>query len=253
MQRNSPENIRDQVLGVLSVDKARDFLMDSLNLPWRTDSPEGRPHFERWLRRWQPFFTFNVEVEIEVEAEDGAVESHAKWEAAQIPREQLERFAPKVSAALRRIWHEKDPRQRDWYFYRLRDEYHRMIVRAESPYLIDVTDPNAAKSLRHLERMSRARGDVDSSQRARFFEVWGEGADQLDEAPRVCPFEAAVYWLQVNQKLMVYCEGPVCPTPYFFRTEKGQKYCSPECADPARREAKLKWWNENRKDQRKKT
>ncbi len=158
MQRNSPENIRDQVLGVLSVDKARDFLMDSLNLPWRTDSPEGRPHFERWLRRWQPFFTFNVEVEIEVEAEDGAVESHAKWEAAQIPREQLERFAPKVSAALRRIWHEKDPRQRDWYFYRLRDEYHRMIVRAESPYLIDVTDPNAAKSLRHLERMSRARG-----------------------------------------------------------------------------------------------
>jgi hypothetical protein len=237
---------------VLSVEKARDFLMDSLNLPWRMDSPDGRPHFERWLRRWQRFFTFEVRVEAEIKEEDGPVESRAQWESVHIPREQLERFVPKLATALRRIWHEKDPRQRDWYFFRLRDEYHRMIVRAEHPYLIDLTDPDAAERLGQLERESQARGDVDASQRAYFFERFAAGTDVLEDVPRVCPFEAAVYWLQVNQKLMVYCQGPVCPTPYFFRTEKGQKYCSPECANPARREAKLKWWNENRKERRNK-
>jgi hypothetical protein len=30
----------------------------------------------------------------------------------------------------------------------------------------------------------------------------------------------------------------------FFRTEKGQKYCSAEGGDAERREARLKWWNE---------
>jgi len=42
------------------------------------------------------------------------------------------------------------------------------------------------------------------------------GADLYEGVPRVCPFEAAVYWLQENQRLMVYCEGPDCAAPYFF-------------------------------------
>ena len=120
-----------------------------------------------------------------------------------------------------------------------------MIVRTENPDLIDFADIDAVERLLELGRIYQVRGD-DPSQRARFFETWAAGTDLLEDVPRISPFEAAVYWLQINQKLMVYCEGPVCPAPYFFRAEKGQKYCSPECADPARREAKLKWWNENR-------
>jgi hypothetical protein len=34
--------------------------------------------------------------------------------------------------------------------------------------------------------------------------------------------------------------------PLFHRKKRWQKYCSPECAGPATRESKRKWWNENR-------
>jgi len=66
--------------------------------------------------------------------------------------------------------------------------------------------------------------------------------------PRIGPFEEAIYWAENNQKLMLYCANPRCETPYFFRKVKGQKFCSPECAGVVRKEAKLKWWNENRKE-----
>ncbi|MFZ0915029.1 MAG: hypothetical protein WBQ76_13940 [Candidatus Korobacteraceae bacterium] len=215
MQRKSPTKSEDQVLGMLSVDETKAFLLDSINLPWAVDYPEARPHFERWLKRWQRLFTYKAETE------------DAKWKTMQVPREPLELFAPIVRTTLCRLWGERDARQRDWYFYRLRDAHRQMV--------------------RHLEGWP----ENDA--------VWG-GAKTvqrlldyaLQDVPRLSPFEAAVYWLQINQKLMVYCEGPVCPAPYFFRMEKGQKYCSPECADPVRRQAKLKWWNENRKSQRNK-
>jgi len=230
----SPENTEDHVLGTLSAGAIRKFLMDCLNLPNPIDYPEHRPQFERWLKRWERLFTFRGETE------DG------EYQTMQVPRKELERFAPRVRTTLRRIWNEGDARQRDWYFYRLRDEYHRLLVRLENPYLLDLTDANAAARLADFEQESQQRGD-DAGQRIAFFQRCVVGADLFEEAPRICPFEAAVYWLQMNQKLMVYCAGPMCAAPYFFRSEKGQKYCSPECADPARKEAKLKWWNENRK------
>jgi hypothetical protein len=220
---NSPKKTEHQILGILPVNEAKDFLLECVNLPNPIDYPDHRPHFDRWLRRWQRVFTF---------------ESEGK--PAQISRERLEQFAPSVRTTLRRIWAEPDTRQRDWYFYRLRDAYHGMIVRAENPDILDVTDGRAMKQ---FERISRARGD-DAQQKSRFLQEW-TGADLLEDVPKVCPFEAALYWLQNNQRLMLHCGGPICAAPYFFRTEKGQKFCSPECADPARREAKLRWWNES--------
>ena len=124
MRGNSPEKSLDQVLGVLSVEKAKEFLLDSLNLPWAVTYPDHRDTFNVWLRRWQRVFTFRIE------EEDGNRQTKV------ITGEQLEQFAPKLRTALRKAWYERDPRQRDWYFYRLRDEYHRMIVRAENPHLI---------------------------------------------------------------------------------------------------------------------
>jgi len=237
---NLPEKTANHVLGT-STKVIKDFLVECVNLPDHmhgTIIPSRRtpyahhmndsPHFDRWLRKWQQLLAFQSE------GEDG------KWSVVEIPHERLKDFAPKVRVALRRIWVEQDARQRDWYFFRLRDSYHRMIVRAENPYLLDIVDRDA---LGRFEEVSRARGD-NASQKARFFETL-TGADLLEEVPRVCPFEAAAYWLQMNQRLMLRCGGVECAAPYFFRTEKGQRFCSPECADPARREAKLRWWNES--------
>lgn len=243
---NSPEKAADQVLG-MPVKVISDFLMECVNLPdplatvvpiretpyanWSTDCPP----FDRWLRKWQRLFTFQSEGE------------NGKWISAKIPREQLRLFVPKLRVALCRIWTEQDARQRDWYFYRLRSTYQQMIARVENPGLADITDE---QRMEELHETSRARGD-NPEQKARFFETW-TGADLLERVPRLCPLEAALYWLQTNQRKMLRCSGPMCAAPYFFRMEKGQKYCSPECADPARRESKLRWWNESRNSPKKK-
>lgn len=236
----SPENSRNKVLGVISVGDVKNFLADSANLADPIDYPEHRPHFERWLRRWQGLFSFQKEEEIEVNgpsledvldgkaevAEHSDLEEFAKPRMLTItvPRVQLEIFAPIVRTTLRRLWTEADPRQREWYLYRLRDAHRQMIRHLEGWY------ENAAwggmKAVQNL--MSYALQDV----------------------PEISPFEAAMYWLQINHTLMLYCGNPLCPAPYFLRAEKvkKQKYCSPECANPARRAAKLRWWNKARKN-----
>lgn len=240
---NSRKKADHQVLGVLTVKKIEAFLMECVNLPdIITATPTaipGTPYatwsdgclpFDRWLRRWQLLFTFQSE------------DKDGKWHSNQIPMEPLELFTSKMRTALRRIWNERDARQRDWYFYRLRHEYNRMIVRAENQHLFNIADRQAVN---HLRRLVRDCGDQrDTHQRAAFFER-AAGADMMEDVPRICPFEAAMYWLQLNQRLMLRCGGPDCAAPYFFRTKKGQKFCSPECADPARRDAKLRWWNES--------
>jgi hypothetical protein len=207
---NYPKKMTDLVLGLVSEDDIRTFLLDCVNLPWSVTYPPHRPQFNRWFRRWQRLFTFQSEDE------------NGNRQATLISREHLELLAPVVRTTLCRLWAEHDVRQRDWYFYRLRDAHRQLI--------------------RHLE------GWEENS-------TWG-GADTpkrltdyvLQEVPTLCPFEAAIYWLHLNQRLMVRCEGPLCAKPYFFRSEKGhQKFCSQKCANPSRRESKLRWWNENRR------
>src|SRR6185437_14627345 len=96
---NSPGKSADQVLGVFSVKESKNFLMDCLNLPNSVTYPDHRPHFERWLKRWHRIFTFRKEDE------------DRNWQTHLVPREQLEKFMPKLWESLRRIWYEKDHRQ----------------------------------------------------------------------------------------------------------------------------------------------
>jgi hypothetical protein len=63
------------------------------------------------------------------------------------------------------------------------------------------------------------------------------------------PLEAVFHYLWRNVKHALRCGNPECQIPYFFATKKSQKYCSYECAEPARRASKLRWWNENRAGQ----
>lgn len=68
----------------------------------------------------------------------------------------------------------------------------------------------------------------------------------LPEVP-LTSFEAAMFYLQTQlTDSLRRCPNPTCPAPYFFATKKGQKFCSTVCAEPAQRESKRKWWNENR-------
>lgn len=60
------------------------------------------------------------------------------------------------------------------------------------------------------------------------------------------PLEALVYYFRRNSDRAKHCLNPDCAAPYFLSTEKGQKYCSPECARPAQLESKRRWWANHR-------
>ena len=47
--------------------------------------------------------------------------------------------------------------------------------------------------------------------------------------------------LQVADRLR-YCRNKQCANPYFVAVRRDQLYCSRDCAAPAKRKAKLKWW-----------
>lgn len=207
MKRKSPREVPNQVLGVMSADQIRAFLEDCVNLPNPIDYPDHRTHFERWLLRWRGLFTFWTD------------DKKGKRMKTLVPREHLEILAPVVRTTLCRLWGEPDARQRDWYCYRLRDAHRQMV--------------------RHLEGWedNAVWGRRDTIQRLMDY--------AMQEVPDTSPFEAAILWAQSNQSLMLRCAAAMCPAPYFFRSEKGQRFCSPACADAAQREAKLRWWNKS--------
>jgi len=39
------------------------------------------------------------------------------------------------------------------------------------------------------------------------------------------------------------CRNDQCAAPYFFRRRRDQRFCSQDCAWPAQKAAKLRWWN----------
>ncbi len=202
----SPEKAAHKVLVAEKEQKIRAFLLDCVNLPNPIDYPEHQPYFERWLNRWGKSFKYRADV-------------NGDTKTLLVPRDQLEMLAPIIRTTLVRLWDEPDDRQRDWYCYRMRDAHRQMI--------------------RNLEgwRETLSWGGPKTVSR------WTDY--DLQDVPRPSMFELAAFWLQHHPGLTRSCARQSCEAPYFFREGKRQRFCSPECADPARREAKLRWWNES--------
>jgi hypothetical protein len=118
-----------------------------------------------------------------------------------------------VREGLRQIWNTSDARQRDWVIFSMRNLYERSRTREEHG----------------LRELFEAQSDNDF----------------LPPLPRLSPFEAAMVHLQggLTHRLL-YCPNPDCAAPFFFRTKKSQKACSPECADWLRRKSKLRWYHQ---------
>jgi hypothetical protein len=120
-----------------------------------------------------------------------------------------------VREMLRRAWDTRDVREREWICFRIRDSYASMVRRA------DMTP----------EEMIKDEENISGPRYA---------------APPVTPFEAVIFYFQHQGTRARRCPNAECPAPYFFLSKKGQEYCSPECARPARLESQRRWWNENR-------
>ncbi len=115
-----------------------------------------------------------------------------------------------IHTRLREAWDAPDQRHREWYIFRLRWDYWKEIVMAN---IVG----------KKLSEWSKMQGP-----------------------PEITPFEAAVFHLQRISDRLRHCQNPNCHSPYFIAMKRGQKYCDEVCARPAQREAKRKWWRENR-------
>ena len=128
---------------------------------------------------------------------------------------------------LRKAWTAPDARHAEWYLFRLRHLYAETVRR--------VRHVRSTSSKPDLE-IPTIPGTEDEAVRY----------VRQSTPPPAAEIEAAAFYLQKNLRRALYCPNPACPAPYFFSKKKGQRYCSEACALPAQREAKRKWWNENR-------
>jgi hypothetical protein len=130
---------------------------------------------------------------------------------------------------LQRAWVAPDLRQREWFLHELESHYHKL--RGVRELRKNIADPVWEQAV--LGEDLRPDSPI--------FEL------QLMEPPaEPSALEAIVLYFKRNAERARYCPNADCPAPYFFATNKNQKFCSTECAKPAQRDNKLRWWNENR-------
>lgn len=158
---------------------------------------------------WQRFFALYPETVI------GTIENDAGLLRNKCMGVQMQRY-------LRKAWDAPNLRQFDWCAWS-----------AQSCYFTE---------LRLHETSPETPGALTSPDLLFIFE---------EEPPEtITPVEGALFYFRHSRDKALHspmrCPNPTCPTPYFFSSKKGQKFCSPECAKPSIGESKRRWWADNK-------
>ncbi len=74
---------------------------------------------------------------------------------------------------------------------------------------------------------------------------WTPERKRLRADPANLPVVLVLACLRHAEHLGI-CRNPECANRYFIASRNDQRYCSPECAQPAKKAAKLKWWHEHK-------
>lgn len=134
---------------------------------------------------------------------------------------------------LRELWRSRtDVRLRDWYIFKFRDLAQKMTERIQ------------------LVRSGAAFPPLPLVLPATLSEV--EKMVEHSDPSELTPLETVGSHLPSLAKWMRFCRNQECDTPFFIAKSKASKYCDPDCALPAQRAAKLRWWNEHGKSQHRK-
>jgi len=141
-------------------------------------------------------------------------------------------MANKVGEHLRRAWDAPDLRQFEWHTWKAQMK-------------VQMQEAQAAK-MKKLNIPSEYLIGPDDKRAGPMAALFNFLFDSEEPPAYITPVEAAIFYLRHHRKEALHCLNAECPSPYFFRARKSQQYCSPECAKPAQREAKRKWWNEHR-------
>jgi hypothetical protein len=213
----------DQILGVISKKDAERLLLSWVHLPSESDmerAPIPGP-IERMLSLFPKVFADFQDCQPEKD-------THNEEHVARGARRMLLSFLVRVRDSLRRVWDAPDSRQRDWEIFLMRMLFHQNKLFLEKLYT------------QHLEPENRALVAEEAMKFNR----------RVISLPDATPFEATMFYLQTFADKTRHCPNPMCPAPYFLAEKRSQKYCSEACAGPGLREAKRRWWNENRAKKR---
>ncbi|HWY69575.1 MAG TPA: hypothetical protein VNX88_12975 [Terriglobales bacterium] len=136
---------------------------------------------------------------------------------------------------LRKAWDTPDARARDWYIFQLRFGHaalERSLKMRENPLY-----PMEEALLKPRSTPAGKPGAGSSETMAEWL---------FEPPPQATPLEAALFHFSKIGDRAKHCGYTDCHTPYFIAEKRWQKFCSEACAGPANREAKRKWWSENR-------
>jgi len=209
----SSQNSKRQILGVISLNRAEQILTEWVNTDLKGVLQTNV--WERLFRRCPEIVPIPLSEIVPVN-DVNFDRFHQQMEMAET-----------VAADLAMAWDRTDLRGFEWYTWKAQREYEFQAASARH----GVTSS-------HLAR--RPGDDVD-------VEAIKAAIIESEEPPAtITRIEAAIFHLRQNRKRALHCPNPDCPAPYFFASKKGQKYCSPECAKPAQRESKRRWWAEHR-------
>lgn len=141
---------------------------------------------------------------------------------------------------------ESDPRRREWLFVKARFLYHSGLESLRAAIQDVVVGYSEVREVKDgVEQAPRAVRSLQVDTPDDLHLAFAIRLAAL-EVP-LTPFEAAMFHLQTHLADKIRrCPNPTCPAPYFFAVKRAQKFCSTSCAEPAQREAKRRWWNENR-------
>jgi hypothetical protein len=184
---------------------------------------------------------------------------------------------------LRQAWDAPDPRHRDWYIFKLREiygEFRKPLLGTMTgkawPWDFARSDPDEVPTrmnrnttreilaryrniggraglLAALDTAVRGASEPRSKETltpemiASWLSSWNRTWSlRPKEPPPQTPFEQAAFQFHRVAARARHCNNFDCPAPYFFARRKGQKYCTPKCAGVGEREAKRRWWHENK-------
>ena len=133
-------------------------------------------------------------------------ESFPYYGTASKPIEKWKYWILPLRATLRAIWRAPDRRTKEWGMFRISQDF-----------------------------FSQGQGDLIHAPLDGSFDLL------LVMKPR-SRTERLILELLKWSELTRYCDNPDCPAPFFIASRTSQKYCSRDCAEPAQRECKRRWW-----------
>jgi hypothetical protein len=149
--------------------------------------------------------------------------------------------------ALRDAWMEKGDRARRDKLRSIINAY--VALKVVRSFAVIKIEPESLARLGPFAKAIAERGDRVFAFDSATENVLREPPLEFADTPHD-PFLQALHRALETATMMRLCHNRDCRHPFFVATKRTHKYCTQECAKPAKRAAKLRWWRKHGKKRR---